>query len=32
LAKAAVALPQIRIIHAGDRPKLFFSVEVACTR
>lgn len=32
LAKAAVNLPHIRIIHAVDGPKLFFSVEVACTR
>lgn len=32
LAKAAVTPPQIRIIHAANGPKLFFSVEVACTR
>ncbi len=32
LAKAAVNPPQIRIIHAPNGPKLFVSVELACTR
>jgi hypothetical protein len=31
LAKTAIRAPHIRIIHASDGPKLFFSVEVACT-
>ena len=31
LAKTAVCPPQIRIIHPKYGPKLFFSVEVACT-